>query len=130
MGTDCVLDCHLELTAVPTNDLYDKIRAVELEMEAFIQNLTDTDKALRDGIVAFRDNMVAQKIYTINKLEIFREQEFFTDNQTLADIVVQEDELNGFIGEIEQKETVTYLTHHAIFPRLECTVCDHKVGTY
>ena len=45
--------------------------------------------------------MIAQKIYTMEKLENFREQEYFTDNQTLAEIKVQEDELNVLINDIQ-----------------------------
>lgn len=45
--------------------------------------------------------MIAQKVYTMEKLENFRAQEYFTDNQTLAEIKVQEDELNRLIGNIQ-----------------------------
>ena len=45
--------------------------------------------------------MIAQKVYTMEKLENFRDQEYFTDNQTLAEIKVQEDELNRLIGNIQ-----------------------------
>lgn len=106
MGTDCVLECHLELSAAPTNDLMRRIRDVEIELDHFIQNLTDTDKALRDGIVSFRDNMVAQKLYTINKMEVFREQEFFTDNQTISNIKEKEDELQGFVDALQGERMV------------------------
>ena len=37
----------------------------------------------------------------MEKLENFRDQEYFTDNQTLAEIKVQEDELNRLIGNIQ-----------------------------
>ena len=37
----------------------------------------------------------------MEKLENFREQEYFTDNQTLAEIKVQEDELNVLINDIQ-----------------------------
>ena len=37
----------------------------------------------------------------MEKLENFRAQEYFTDNQTLAEIKVQEDELNRLIGNIQ-----------------------------
>ena len=45
--------------------------------------------------------MIAQKVYTMEKLENFRAQEYFTDNQTLSEIKVQEDELNRLIGDIQ-----------------------------
>ena len=63
--------------------------------------MTKTDQELRDGIKEFRANMIAQKVYTMEKLENFRAQEYFTDNQTLAEIKVQEDELNRLIGNIQ-----------------------------
>ena len=37
----------------------------------------------------------------MEKLENFRAQEYFTDNQTLSEIKVQEDELNRLIGDIQ-----------------------------
>ena len=83
------------------DDLSARIREVEAELEFFIYNLTKTDQELRDGIKEFRANMIAQKVYTMEKLENFRDQEYFTDNQTLAEIKVQEDELNRLIGNIQ-----------------------------
>ena len=83
------------------DDLSARIREVEAELEFFIYNLTKTDQELRDGITEFRANMIAQKVYTMEKLENFRAQEYFTDNQTLSEIKVQEDELNRLIGDIQ-----------------------------
>jgi len=87
IGTECRIVSHLSIELAATDPLFKKIEEVEADLDFFVWNMTKTDQEIRDGITDFRDNMLAQKIYTITQLDTLLEQEMITDELQLKEIL-------------------------------------------